>query len=103
VFASVVDQVIIVRLTADTPRRLNFSATFETPQKATVSTIGKSALLLRGVNGDAFGIKGGLKFEARAVVIAAGGEIVAENDKNRRYKFKYGRHCHCSCDELREL
>ena len=38
VFVSPVDQVILVKLTADTPRRLNFSATFETPQKATVST-----------------------------------------------------------------
>jgi alpha-L-fucosidase 2 len=81
VFVSPVDQVIVVRLTADTPRQLNFSATFETPQKATVSTAGKGALVLRGVNGDAFGIKGGLSFEARAVIVTSGGETAAENQK----------------------
>jgi alpha-L-fucosidase 2 len=78
-FVSPVDQVILVRLTADTPRSLNFSTTFETPQKATVSIRGTSALVLHGVNGDAFGIKGGLTFEARAVVVASGGETSAEN------------------------
>ncbi|HKU74562.1 MAG TPA: glycoside hydrolase family 95 protein [Pyrinomonadaceae bacterium] len=79
VFVSPVDQVIVVRLTADSPRSLNFSASFETPQKATVSTTGQGALVLRGVNGDAFGIKGGLNFEARAVVVASGGETVPQN------------------------
>src|ERR1044072_9234538 len=42
VFVSPVDQVIVVKLTADTPRSLNFSATFEPPQKATVSTDGNN-------------------------------------------------------------
>jgi alpha-L-fucosidase 2 len=79
VFVSPVDQLIVVKLTADAPRSLNFSATFETPQKATVSTLGQGALVLRGVNGDAFGIKGGLNFEARALVIPSGGKTLAEN------------------------
>src|SRR5215510_12216951 len=81
VFASPVDQVIVVKLTADTPHSLNFSATFETPQKATVSTDGNNVFILRGINGDAFGIKGGLNFEAIAVVVTPGGESVAENQK----------------------
>src|ERR1700752_4650454 len=81
VFVSPVDQVIVVKLTASAPRQLKFSATFETPQKATVSIPGNSAFVLRGVNGDAFGIKGGLNFEVRAVVVASGGETVAENQK----------------------
>ena len=79
VFASPVDQVIVVKLTADTPRSLNFSATFESPQKATVATDGNNVVVLRGVNGDAFGIKGGLNFEALAVVVTPGGKSVAEN------------------------
>ena len=78
---SPVDQVIVVNLTADSPRSLNFSATFETPQKATVSTEGPNTLVLRGVNGDAFGIKGGLKFEARVLVLARGGETGAEKER----------------------
>lgn len=81
VFASPVDQVVVLSLTADSPGQLNFSATFETPQKATVSTEGKHTLMLRGVNGDAFGIKGGLKFEARVFVLALGGDAVADKEK----------------------
>jgi alpha-L-fucosidase 2 len=81
VFVSPVDQVIVVKLTADTPHALNFSATFETPQKATVSTDGNNVLVLRGVNGDAFGIEGGLKFEALAVMVTPGGESVGENQR----------------------
>src|SRR6185295_7423094 len=81
VFVTPVDQVIVVKLIADTPHGLNFSATFETPQKATVSTDGNNVFVLRGVNGDAFGIKGGLNFEALAVVVTPGGESAAENQK----------------------
>jgi len=78
VFVSPVDHLILIKLTADAPRSLNFSATFETPQKASV-TASSSGLFLRGVNGDAFGVKGGLNFEARAAVLAKGGETVGEN------------------------
>src|SRR6185369_1170441 len=59
-FASPVDQVIVVSLTADQPAQLHFAASFATPQKATISTEGGDTLVLSGVNGDAFGIKGGL-------------------------------------------
>ena len=40
IFASPVDQVIVVCLIADRQRQLNFAVTFETPQKAAVSTEG---------------------------------------------------------------
>src|SRR6185503_5361258 len=81
IFASPVDQVIVVCLIADRLRHLNFAVTFETPQAATVSTEGKDALVLSGVNGDSSGIKGGLKFEARVLVQAQGGQTVAEKEK----------------------
>ena len=81
VFASLVDQVIVVNLRTDNLPQLNFSTTFETPQKATVSTEGNNTLVLRGVNGEAFGIKGGLKFEVRVLVLATGGETAAENER----------------------
>src|SRR6185369_5237546 len=54
VFASPLDQVIAVSLTANRPRQLNFSAHFETPQKATASSETGNTLVLRGMNGDAF-------------------------------------------------
>jgi alpha-L-fucosidase 2 len=81
IFASPVDQVIVVCLIADRLRQLNFAVTFETPQKATVSTEGNNTLVLSGVNGDSSGIKGGLKFEARVLVQAQGGQTVAEKEK----------------------
>jgi len=80
ILASPVDQVIVVNLSSNGVRQLTFSATLQTPQKATVSTEGTNTLVLRGVNGDAFGIKGGLKFEARVVVLARGGETRAEKE-----------------------
>ncbi|HET8780823.1 MAG TPA: glycoside hydrolase family 95 protein, partial [Pyrinomonadaceae bacterium] len=79
-FASPVDQVIVVLLKADRPQQLNFSVYFETPQKATVSTESPHTLILRGVNGDAFGIKGGLKFEARVKVLTTG-KATTEKDR----------------------
>ena len=80
-FASPVDQVIVVNLSAGQPNQLNFTATFATPQKATVSTADNQTLVMRGVNGDAFGIKGGLKFEARVLILAQSGRGVAEKDR----------------------
>lgn len=80
-FVSPVDQVIVIHLTADKPSQLSFSALFESPQKAIVSTEAPRTLVLRGVNGDAFGIKGGLKFEARVVVLTTGGKSVLEKER----------------------
>jgi alpha-L-fucosidase 2 len=81
IFASPVDQVIVVSLIADRRRQLNFAVTFESPQKATVSTEGKDTLVLSGVNGESSGIKGGLKFEARVLVQVQGGQTVAQKER----------------------
>src|SRR5262249_16733286 len=88
-FASPVDQLIVVSLTADRPRQISFAASFTTPQKATTETemnpevgfppASSGTLIVRGENGEASGVKGALKFQARARVIATGGRIVAEN------------------------
>jgi alpha-L-fucosidase 2 len=81
IFSSPVDQVIVVSITADRLKQLNFTVTFETPQNATVSTEGIDTLVLKGVNGDSSGIKGGLKFEARVLVQAGFGKVFAEKEK----------------------
>ncbi|HEU4796518.1 MAG TPA: glycoside hydrolase family 95 protein, partial [Pyrinomonadaceae bacterium] len=81
IFASPVDQVIVVHLTANRRRRLNFAVTFETPQKATVATEGEETLVLSGVNGDSSGIKGGLKFESRVLVLAQGGQTLTAKER----------------------
>ena len=51
-FASPVDQVIVVNLTAGEPRQLNFTATFETPQEATISTADNQTLVMRDARRD---------------------------------------------------
>jgi len=81
IFASPVDQVIVVSLTVDHPGQLSFTTTFESAQEVTVSIEDSHTLALRGVNGDAFGIKGGLKFEARVQVLARGGESLAQHER----------------------
>jgi len=80
VFSSPVDQVIVVHLTASKKGSITFTADFQTPQKATVETESQNTLVLRGVNGSAGGIKGALKFQVRARVLADGGAISATSN-----------------------
>jgi alpha-L-fucosidase 2 len=80
IFSSPVDQVVVVRLTADRPGRLSFTASMQTPQEATVTTESGNTLVMRGRNGDSSGIKGALKYQARALVLAEGGKTSAGGD-----------------------
>jgi alpha-L-fucosidase 2 len=73
-FSSPVDQVIVVRLTADKPGQISFTTGLKTPQAATMKTEDNDTLVMNGVNGEANGIKGALKFQTRARVIARGGK-----------------------------
>ncbi len=81
VFASPVDQVIVMRLTADKPGQINFSAGMRTPQKASVTNDGSDTLVLSGVNSKADGIEGALKFQARVKAIAAGGKVAGDAEQ----------------------
>jgi alpha-L-fucosidase 2 len=99
VFSSPVDQVIVIRLTADKPGQISFTAGMTTPQKATVksemhgtpNSIGKiqdgaeftSELVMRGVNGEAYGIAGALKFQVRIGVDCFCGTLFTEPDSIR--------------------
>ena len=80
VFSSPVDQVIVVRLSADKPGRINFSAAMATPQKASVEAETPDTLVMRGVNAAANGIAGALKFQARVRVLTQGGKTGAGKD-----------------------
>jgi alpha-L-fucosidase 2 len=81
VFASPVDQVIVVHLTANKPGQITFEASFKTPQKATATVQAPDLLLLTGVNGAADGIAGALKFQARCSVRAEGGKTTATGER----------------------
>ena len=79
-FSSPADQVIAVRLTANQPGKISFTARLSTPQEASVivetnkGTRTPMSLVMSGVNGSAQGIKGALKFQARVAVMATGGK-----------------------------
>ncbi|MGD1089470.1 MAG: glycoside hydrolase family 95 protein [Verrucomicrobiota bacterium] len=77
IFSSQVDQVIVVRLTADQPGKISFTAGLNTPQAATIKTEGADTLVMSGVNGEASGIRGALKFQARVRALLHGGKISA--------------------------
>ena len=80
VFSSAVDQVIAVRLTADKPGRVTFTASMRTPQPATVEADASGTLVLRGRAGEVRGIAGALSFQARARIDPQGGNIRADRE-----------------------
>jgi alpha-L-fucosidase 2 len=80
VFASPVDQVIVVRLTAGPLRpgrggALSFTLGATSPQQANTRTEGDDTLILEGRNGGAENIAGALKFQARVKVVLDGGTL----------------------------
>jgi alpha-L-fucosidase 2 len=80
IFASPVDQVIVVRLSADKPGHIGFSARFTTPQVATAATIPDGTLVLAGRNGKSPAGPGVLSFQARLRVDASGGRTIVGKD-----------------------
>ena len=89
VFASPVDQVVVCRLTASdpgaasAPGRLTATIAMSTPMAASVHAEGDDTLVLAGVNGDAFGIKGALTYQARVRVLVDGGSLLADGTQLR--------------------
>jgi alpha-L-fucosidase 2 len=77
-FVSPTDQVLVVRLTADKPKKIAFSVGMVTPQTASLATEGNDTLVLRGVNGKGPGGPGALRFRARVRVLAEGSKPVAD-------------------------
>jgi alpha-L-fucosidase 2 len=73
-FASVPDQVIVYRLTADKPGQIAFSATFTSPQKAEISIQNSNTILLDGISGSS-AEQGSVKFQAIARIIAEDGQM----------------------------
>ena len=73
VLSSPVDQVIAVRLSASRSGQIDVTVGMATAQPASIEPEPGPALVMRGTNTDAQGIKGALTFRARARVIAEGG------------------------------
>jgi len=77
VFSSFPDQVIIVRISADKPGSVAFSASMDRPAKVDLTPRGKDELVMSGITGDFEKVKGGVKFEAIAKILTTGGNVSA--------------------------
>ncbi|MCZ7438160.1 glycoside hydrolase N-terminal domain-containing protein [Micromonospora sp. WMMC241] len=75
VFASAPDQVIVVRLTADRANSITFSATFDSPQRTTVSSPDSATIGLDGISGSMEGVNGSVRFLALANAATTGGTV----------------------------
>ena len=86
VFATAVDQVIVVRLTADAPGRISFSATLRRESDATVRTHGPATVVLEGralppkTERQAAEPRTGTAFTGMVRAVADGGAVRAAGD-----------------------
>ena len=90
VFASPVDQVIVVRLVADQPGKIAFRAQLRGARNQAHSNyatdyfrmdgVGTHGLVVRGKSADYLGVRGALRYEARLEAAAEGGSVRVEDD-----------------------
>jgi alpha-L-fucosidase 2 len=80
VFSSFPDQILIVRITADNPGSVSFSATLDRPSKVDISTNGNDELIMSGKTNDFEKVKGNLlQFETKVKILATGGLVAASD------------------------
>lgn len=73
-FSSFPDQVIVVRISADKPGAISFSATMDRPSDFNLA-IKDNKLLLSAISSDHEGVKGAVEFEAQAKIVTEGGSV----------------------------
>ncbi|TFG89987.1 MAG: glycoside hydrolase family 95 protein [Candidatus Atribacteria bacterium] len=80
VFSSFPDQILIVRLSADKPGSISFSATLDRPSKVDVNTNGNNELIMSGKTNDFEKVKGNLlQFETKVKILTTGGSVSASD------------------------
>jgi alpha-L-fucosidase 2 len=79
-FASAVDQILVVQLTCDQPRRINVDVSMRSPLPVTVTAADSSTLLMNGINGASSGIAGALRFQSRVQLIHDGSKVTGTNN-----------------------
>jgi alpha-L-fucosidase 2 len=77
IFASFPDQVIILRITASKPGKINFTASMNRPAPVDIATEGNDELIMSGVTGDCDSVKGAVKFQAQVKIATEGGTVSA--------------------------
>ncbi len=78
-FASAVDQVLIMRLSADTPGQIAFTAAFDGPPGAETAASG-SEITISGTAGGANGVAGVTRWRGMARLLADGGTMQAADE-----------------------
>lgn len=81
VFASYPDQVIAVKLSADHPGSLSFTASLNGPLASNTKVTGNNILEMSGISGSHEGVEGQVKFNSQARILNEGGEIETKADK----------------------
>ncbi len=82
VFASIPDQVIVVRLTADKPGSITFSAGASCPHSVSGIVVkGNDLLVISGKTSDHEGVKSVVNFKTLIKTVAEGGTISSDNQK----------------------
>ncbi len=85
-FASQPDQVIVVKLSASAPGKLNFTASMDGPLQKSVKAIGNNTIEMTGLSETHEGVTGQVKFNALSRIVNTGGTASADSDK---VKVKY--------------
>ena len=81
VFATAPDNVIVLRLTADRPGRISFTAGIKSPLwGSSVSVADGDTLVMSGRGTDAEGVAGVIRYQTRVRVLATGGKLTAGAD-----------------------
>ncbi len=78
VFSSPVDQVIVVKLSADKPKSISIDLGLDRPADFEVATVGKNKIRMFG-QASQKGKHLGVKYEAQLLALPKGGKTVAEN------------------------
>ncbi len=79
-FASPVDQLIVIRVTANKPGSVSFSATMDTPMPASVTASAPNVMIMTGENTAHEGVRAGMTFECRVKVLNDGGTLSIDNN-----------------------
>jgi alpha-L-fucosidase 2 len=77
IFASLSDDVVVIRVSADRPGRVSFVMSFSSPQKGKIAVVNRNELSLSAENPAWKGIPGKLRVNMRARVIPSGGQVTA--------------------------
>lgn len=79
-FASPVDQLVIIRITADKAGSVSFTASMDTPMPASVTASAPDVLTMTGENTSHEGVSAGMTYECRVKVLNEGGSLGIENN-----------------------